>query len=78
MLAGEDEQERTVAAAMAWMPAAAAFVALAGPQVLGEEREAGVPGQMGQGRGPCGASLEGFGSEAALGADEARALRLGP
>ncbi|GGT26558.1 hypothetical protein GCM10010222_80460 [Streptomyces tanashiensis] len=75
---GEDEQERTGAAAVAWMPAAAAFMALAGPQVWGEEGAPGMACEVCEGGRACGAAVKGFGNRAALGAHEQRSLRLGP
>lgn len=76
--AGEDEEEGAGATAVAGVPAAAAFVALAGPQVLGKEGAASMAGEVCESCRACSAPLEGFRLKGAVGAGEDRSLGMRP
>ncbi len=69
-LADQDEQERAVAPAMTRVPAAPPFMALAGPQVSGEERASGMPGEMRERCRSCAWALQRTRPRPALRADE--------
>ncbi|HCA85967.1 MAG TPA: hypothetical protein DEQ61_10975 [Streptomyces sp.] len=60
VFAGQDEQDRAGAAAVAGVPAAAAFMALAGTQMGRQIVCAGMAGQVSQSRRPSGHRLYGL------------------